>query len=58
VEKEERAHDDWFNEARPMTKSKQTWREKRLAREERSSSEETDAGVTEGSDGCGCKHGF
>jgi hypothetical protein len=26
--------DQWFNQARPMTGVKQTWREKRLAREE------------------------
>jgi hypothetical protein len=35
-EEEEKAHDDRFNQARPVVETKKTWREKRLAREERS----------------------
>jgi hypothetical protein len=34
-DKEEKEHDEWFNAARPMTTPKMTWREKRLAWEER-----------------------
>jgi hypothetical protein len=38
--KEEAERDYWFNRLRPMTKPKQTWQEKRLAREENGSSGE------------------
>jgi hypothetical protein len=33
----EEEHDQWFNQAWPMTEVTQTWKEKRLAREECSS---------------------
>jgi hypothetical protein len=37
VEKQEEVERDrWFNQLRPMTRPRQTWREKRLAREENS----------------------
>jgi hypothetical protein len=36
--KEEEEWDYWFNRLRPMTKPKQTWWEKQLAKEENSSS--------------------
>jgi hypothetical protein len=38
VEKEEEQRGYWFNHLRPMTKVKQTWREKRLAKEVNNSS--------------------
>jgi hypothetical protein len=41
-ERAENAHDDWFNQARPMSVPRKTWREKRLAREEISSSKDSD----------------
>ena len=37
----EKERDRWFNEGRPMIVTKKTWREKRLAREERSGSSGT-----------------
>jgi hypothetical protein len=37
----EKACDEWFNQARPMIAPKKTWREKRLAHEECSDSENT-----------------
>jgi hypothetical protein len=36
--------DAWFEHARPMTKPKKTWREKRLAREEKGSDASSDQG--------------
>jgi hypothetical protein len=36
--KEEEERDYWFNRLRPMTKRKQMWREKQLAKEEGGSS--------------------
>jgi hypothetical protein len=36
--KEEEEQDYWFNHLWPMTKPKQTWREKHLAKEENGSS--------------------
>jgi hypothetical protein len=36
--KEEEERDYWFHHARPMTKLKQTWQEKWLAKEENGSS--------------------
>jgi hypothetical protein len=36
--KEAEERDYWFNDLRPMTKPKQTWQEKRLAKEENGSS--------------------
>jgi hypothetical protein len=36
--KEEEQRDYWFNHLRPMTKVKQTWQEKQLAKEENGSS--------------------
>jgi hypothetical protein len=38
AEKEEKQWDYWFNRLRPMTKVKQRWQEKRLAKEENDSS--------------------
>jgi hypothetical protein len=38
AEKEEEERDYWFNRLRPMTRLEQAWREKRLAKEEGSSS--------------------
>jgi hypothetical protein len=38
AEKEEKQWDYWFNRLRPMTKVKQRWQEKRLAKEENGSS--------------------
>jgi hypothetical protein len=32
--REEDVCDKWFNQARPMTRIRKTWREQRLAREE------------------------
>jgi hypothetical protein len=49
-EKEEKAWDEWFNQVSPMTKPKQTWREKRLAREEGSNNENTDQSSVSGSE--------
>jgi hypothetical protein len=49
-QREEEQHDLWFNRIRPMTKVKQTWHEKQLAREENSNSSdnicEEEVGVT------------
>jgi hypothetical protein len=48
--REEEQRGPWFNQIRPMTKVKQTWHEKRLAREEngnsRGSRSEEEVGVT------------
>jgi hypothetical protein len=44
--KEEEEWDYWFNHLRPMTKSKQTWWGKRLAKEEGCSSNEEASKVT------------
>jgi hypothetical protein len=48
--REEEQRDLWFNRIRPMMKVKQTWREKRLAREKNGnssgSSSEEEVGVT------------
>jgi hypothetical protein len=41
-EKAEIERDGWFNRARPMTTIKKTWREKRLAHEERDDDEDTE----------------
>jgi hypothetical protein len=49
-EKAEKERDEWFNQARPMTTVKKTWREKRLVREECNDSEETD--LSSGDDEC------
>jgi hypothetical protein len=49
--REEKTHDDWFNEARPMTRTKQIWREKRLAQEEQGSSEKINTSSDKGSNG-------
>jgi hypothetical protein len=43
-ERAEKSCDDWFNQARPMITPKKTWREKRLAHEERSDNEDTSHG--------------
>jgi hypothetical protein len=40
-EKRERDRDEWFNRVHPMMRTRQTWREKCLAREEGSGSEES-----------------
>jgi hypothetical protein len=48
--REEEQRDLWFNRIRPMMKVKQTWHEKRLAREKNGnssgSSSEEEVGVT------------
>jgi hypothetical protein len=44
--REEEQRDLWFNRIRPMTKVKQTWLEKRLAREQNGSSSEEEVGIT------------
>jgi hypothetical protein len=44
--KKEEERDYWFNYLRPMTKPKQTWQEKRLAKEEGCSSDEEASKVT------------
>jgi hypothetical protein len=44
--KEEEEQDYWFNRLRPVTKPKQTWQEKRLAKEEGDSSGEEASKVT------------
>jgi hypothetical protein len=44
--KEEKERDYWFNCLRPMTRPEQTWQEKRLAKEEGSSSGEEASKVT------------
>jgi hypothetical protein len=48
--REEEQRDLWFNQIRPMTKVKQTWLEKRLAREQNGSSSdsssEEEVGIT------------
>jgi Mg-chelatase subunit ChlI len=44
-EKEEKARDEWFNEARPMVVTKKTCKEERFAREEGSDSEDSDRGL-------------
>jgi hypothetical protein len=41
VEKEEEQRDYWFNCLRPITKVKQTWQEKQLAKEENGSSSDS-----------------
>jgi hypothetical protein len=40
------ARDEWFNQVRPMRLPKNTWREKRLTREERDSEDDSDQGAT------------
>jgi hypothetical protein len=44
--REEEQQDLWFNRIRPMTKVKQTWLEKWLAREQNGSSSEEEVGIT------------
>jgi hypothetical protein len=39
--KEEEERDYWFNRLRPMTRPEQTWREKRLAKGESGSSDDS-----------------
>jgi hypothetical protein len=43
-ERVEEQRDLWFNRIRLMTKVKQTWREKQLAREENSNSSDISSG--------------
>jgi hypothetical protein len=42
--REEEQRDLWFNRIRPMMKVKQTWREKRLAREKNGNSSGSSSG--------------
>jgi hypothetical protein len=50
--------DEWFNKARPMARTKQTWREKWLAREEGNGSEESDQSLADGGVDIGVKMVF
>jgi hypothetical protein len=44
AQQEEKRRDEWFNQARPMTKFIKMWREKCLAREEDSEGSDSNYG--------------